>query len=247
MQDHAQRARALYVTGTDTGVGKTIVAACLARALRERSIDVGVMKPFASGTGDEGDWQTEDIALLRDAAGVTEPFSLLNPVRLKAPLAPLSAARIEGVDLDVPGVVSSVREYATRHQITIVEGIGGAAVPITGTCLVSDFIRELGYPALVVARSELGTINHTLLTVEHLRGRGVSIFGIVYVRGRKGPLSLAEETGPGVVAEMTDLPVFGLLPYSPELSGATDAAARAAQLPWRHASIRAVADAVVPA
>lgn len=232
---------ALFVTGTGTGVGKTIVAASLARAFRERGIDVGVCKPFASGAVPGCDWRDDDALLLKEAAGCSDPLSEISPQRFAAPLAPLSAARLEARIVDVEAALRSAREVIGRHRVTIIEGVGGIAVPLTENVLVSDFARELGVPVLIVASSALGTINHSLLTIEHLRARKVEISGIIFVRGNNGALSLAETTGPDVVVELGGVESFGIVPFCGDLNNAQTAAEAASGLPWDCAAIRLLA------
>lgn len=203
----------LFITGTDTGCGKTIVTASLAKALASRGIDVGVAKPFASGLNPDVPDETTDIRFLQRAAGLNEPLDLVCPVRLRLPLAPANAAPLEGKRLDVATVTEAMRHYLGQHEVNLVEGIGGAAVPIKENYLVSDFAKDLGLPVLVVARSALGTINHTLLTVEHLRSKGSQIFGLVFNRTFGGAMDLAEEVGPPLAARLAGVRNFGIVPF----------------------------------
>lgn len=205
--------RRLFITGTDTGCGKTVVTASLAKALVSRGIDVGVAKPFASGLNPDVPDENTDIRFLQKAAGLNEPLDLVCPVRLRLPLAPANAAPLEGKRLDVATVAETICHYLGQHEVTLVEGIGGAAVPIKENYLVSDFAKDLGLPVLIVARSALGTINHTLLTVEHLRSKDVSIFGVVFNRTFGGALDLAEEVGPPLAARLAGVRNFGIVPF----------------------------------
>jgi dethiobiotin synthetase len=206
--------RGFFVTGTDTGCGKTIVSATLARALASAGVDVGATKPFASGIDVDAPDELSDVCYLQRAAGLHEPLEKVCPARFRLPLAPVNAARLEEKNIDVEAVCQAVRDYARGHEFTIVEGIGGIAVPLAGHYLVSDFALQLGLPVLVVARSALGTINHTLLTVEHLKSRGLNIFGVVFNRLAPGPLTLAEQVGPPLAAQLADVRDFGIVPYA---------------------------------
>ncbi|MBX7244673.1 MAG: dethiobiotin synthase [Candidatus Sumerlaeaceae bacterium] len=232
--------RTLFITGTDTGIGKTIVAASIARALRARAVDVGVLKPFASGNDDEE--ALSDIRLLQGAAALIEPPTAGTPFRFHAPLAPLSAARLESRHVPVPQALRLVRDYMAGHTATIIEGVGGAAVPLTERILVSDFIHDLNLPALIVARSALGTINHSLTCIEHLRTRHVQISGILFVRHEEGPLSQAEQVGPPTVCELSGMRNYGLVPHIPEIASATSDDSRLQYLPWQCEAIQAVAN-----
>ncbi|MCX7719042.1 MAG: dethiobiotin synthase [Candidatus Sumerlaeaceae bacterium] len=233
----------LFVTGTDTGVGKTVVAATLARALRLAGHDVGVMKCVATGVGWPGEPELTDAELLATAAQSGDPLDLVCPQRFRPPLAPLTAARLDGRHVNVEAIANAASALAQRHRWLIVEGVGGAAVPITADLLVSDLAARLGLPALIVARTALGTVNHTVLTVEHLRERKVQVAGVVFVRGADGALSLAEEHGPPLACQTAGVCNFGIFPYVPGLAGHSGHAESAADLlPCDAPCIRAVAD-----
>lgn len=234
----------LFVTGTDTGVGKTVVSAAIALRLRESGHDVGIMKPFLSL--DPADQSPTDAELLRTAAGLDEPDGLTCPAVFNHPLAPISAALLERRNVDTAAVLDAARNYATRHAVTVFEGIGGAAVPLTANTLVSDFAAALGAPVLIVARSALGTINHSLMTIEHLRARGATVHGIVFVRACEGELSLAEETGPPVVTDLTGVRSFGMPPWISGLAAARTAAAYCEQLPVLCNAISEIVETLTP-
>lgn len=197
--------RGLFVTGTDTGVGKTTVACRLARALRARGLDVGVMKPVETGCGPE--LVPADALLLREAAGSPDPLEAICPCRYVEPLAPAVAARLAGaVAPDLDQMATLARELAARHEVLLIEGAGGALVPLDERHMVADLIRRLDVPALIVARAGLGTLNHTLLTVEALRSRGNAIAGIVL--NAFGPEDPSMDTNPEELVRLTGLPVF---------------------------------------
>jgi dethiobiotin synthetase len=165
------------VTGTDTGVGKTVVTAALAVALRARSVDVGVVKPVQSGNraaDPEG-----DAMLLKAWVGLDEEPDEIAPFSFEAPLAPLVAARLEGRELELDEVVRAVRARAERHELALVEGAGGLLVPIGADWTIADLATALGLPLLVVAHAGLGTVNHTLLSVSEARRHGLDVAGVV--------------------------------------------------------------------
>ncbi len=204
----------LFVAGTDTEVGKTLVAASLARLLRERGRDVGVMKPFASGCRSEaGDLVADDGVCLARAAESADPHELVCPVRLRHPLAPTVAARLEGRSLSLGPVWSALEALCGRHECLIVEGIGGLLVPVTPASLLVDVAVGVGAPVLIVARAGLGTINHSLLTVECARSRGLEVAGIVLNAVGPAPGGLAEETNAAEIAAASGVPVIGPLPW----------------------------------
>lgn len=168
-------AEGLFVTGTDTGVGKTVTTAALAAALAGAGVDVRALKPVASGVpaGDPG----EDAALLGFAAG----HAPAGAVRLRAPVSPHRAAALEGRAIDPADLLDWI--HARRGAVTLVEGAGGWEVPLTPRFRVSHLAAALGWPVLVVALDRLGVLNHTLLTVEAVQRAGVAVAGVVLVDG----------------------------------------------------------------
>jgi len=223
----------LFVTATDTEVGKTAVASALAALLRRRGRDVGVIKPFASGCSEiDGRLVSADGLCLARAAGSDDAHELVCPVRLRHPLAPLAAAELEGVEIDLDAARGALAEVAARHDCLIVEGIGGIMVPITADTTVADVAAELAAPVLVVARAGLGTINHSLLTVDALRARGLDVAAVVLNAAKASAGGPAEETNPGVIARTGGVGVIGPVPYcegvsveAGELAGLPDALA----------------------
>jgi len=178
----------LFVTGTDTGVGKTVVACALARGLRERGLAVGVMKPVETGVGAQGPLDARD---LQAAAGCTDPIAEICPVALPLAAAPLVAAAEAGIRIELPQLRERFSALAARHPFMIVEGAGGLLVPLTPRATMADLAAELGLPLLVVARGRLGTINHTRLTLEAAHTRGLALAGVVICHS-DGPLSAAD-------------------------------------------------------
>ncbi|MFT3913503.1 MAG: dethiobiotin synthase [Anaeromyxobacteraceae bacterium] len=171
--------RGLFVTGTDTGVGKTEVSCALLEAARATGVDAVGMKPAQSGvTSDE----PSDAQRLREASGRCEPLEALCPYTFEAPLAPAVAARLAGVTIAVERIEEAARALAARHATVLVEGAGGLLVPLTDELTYADLAARLGLPVLVVARAGLGTVNHTALTVEAILRRGLRLAGIVLNR-----------------------------------------------------------------
>ncbi len=201
----------LFVTGTDTGVGKTVVAAGIAAALARRGVDAGVMKPVATGgIRRAGRLVSEDAEFLRRAAGVDDPPDLVNPICLAPPLAPAMASRRP---IDLARVWSAWRALRSLHRCLIVEGIGGLLVPLRGRFTVAHLVRRLDLPILIVARPTLGTINHTALTALAAGAHGLRILGVVinypadFARGR------AERLAPAALAAAANAPVLAEVPY----------------------------------
>jgi dethiobiotin synthetase len=204
--------RGLFVTGTDTGVGKTEVAAALVGGWRSRGLDVGAMKPAQSGV-EEG--QPTDADRLAEAAGGADPMELVCPYSLRAPLAPAVAARLEGVEISFAHLLACAGELARRHAALVVEGAGGLLVPLTDSHTCADLAVALGMPVLVVARAGLGTVNHAALTCEALRARGLAVAGVVLNRST----AAADPSVPRNAAEierLTGVRVLASLPFEPD-------------------------------
>lgn len=205
--------RGVFIIGTDTGVGKTIVAAGLALCLRDRGIKVGVMKPIATGcmTSDKKLYSADAIYLF-EAAQNEYPF-LSNPIRFRNPLAPHVASQIEKTPVDLKKILWAYHEICQLYDFIIVEGIGGLLVPFTNNYFVVDLIREFDLPVIIVARASLGTINHTLLTVQAGVNKGLNVLGIILNGMPQANLSMAEITNPRVIQDLTGLPILGVLPH----------------------------------
>lgn len=209
----------IFVTGTDTDVGKTFVACGIAAALKRRGVNVGVMKPISSGGA-------EDARALIRAAAVDDSPDLVSPIRLKEPLSPHLAAQRQGIRIDFQAIDRAWRELKARHEIVIVEGAGGLLVPIRDGFTMADLAKRLRLPLLIVARDALGTINHTSLTVEAARSRGLSVAGVVVNRCRPGKPDQAERLNPAAIAGAARVGILGSLPWRPG-NAAFDAIAKA--------------------
>jgi dethiobiotin synthetase len=170
----------VFITGTDTGVGKTVVGCALAEELRRRRVDVGVMKPVETGVGPQG--PLDAISLVESAQG-KDPLELVCPQRFALPAAPIVAASSEGRSVDLDAIRTAYRTLAARHERMLVEGAGGLLVPIHADYTMADLARDLGLPLLVVTRASLGTINHTRLTLEVAGHRALPIAGVVISHG----------------------------------------------------------------
>jgi dethiobiotin synthetase len=172
-----QRCAGLFIAGTDTGVGKTIVTAGLAAALREDGLEIGVWKPVMSGALAHEDGS--DAAFLHAFSGVADLPDEIAPLVFPQPLTPLLAARAANHELTMEQVLQGGELLKKRHRFLLVEGAGGLAVPLTETEMMIDLARKLGLPLLLVARDGLGTINHTLLSVWYAREKGVPVAGVL--------------------------------------------------------------------
>jgi len=195
--------RGLFVTGTDTGIGKTIVSAVLMNSLRERE-DVCYWKPVQTGIEEDNDTET-----VRELAGCTDDEIHDHGIRLKRPLSPHISAHLAGVEISVEQITKTTTEYFEK-RFWIVEGAGGVHVPLNDDELMIDLIQTLGLPVVVVSRSGLGTINHTLLTLEALRNRSTDIAGVV-MNGEPNLENKNAIENYGSVKVLAQIPVFGKL------------------------------------
>ncbi len=211
--------KGVFVTGTDTGVGKTWIAAGVTAVLRQWGLKAVYFKPVQSGCPEEnGCLIPTDARLAQELAGLKEPLEVLTPIALRLPLAPGVAAPREGTQVDLEKVAAAIRELAGRYEFLVVEGAGGLYVPLIGTrFLVLDLVSWLRLPLLVVARPGLGTINHTALTVMTARQNGLPVAGVILNRYPDKP-SLAEETNPEVIEAITEVPVLGKVPEVADLN-----------------------------
>jgi dethiobiotin synthetase len=218
--------KGIFVTATDTGVGKTIVAAAIIRALKRSGVMAGAMKPIETGLVREaGVLVPSDGSFLREAAGMDDALDLVTPVRFALPLAPYTASRKEGMPVDLEGIFNAYEWLSRRYEFMVVEGIGGVMVPLAGRAggysrdyFVVDLIRDLKLDAVVVARPLLGTINHTLLTISWLLEEGISVSGVIISCSTPPQGSIAEETNMQALKELCPVPVIGVLPYLEKIS-----------------------------
>jgi dethiobiotin synthetase len=210
-------ARGYFITGTDTGVGKTVVTAALARCLSRRGPCVGVMKPVETGQPD-GHAAASDAERLRAASGASDPLEVVSPYRFPQPLAPLAAARLAGAEINPDHIRGCFEELARRHSTVLVEGIGGGLVPLSKDCDTRELIARLNLPCLVVGRASLGGVNHALLTVEALRRRRIELVGIVLNSPAEPDRDSTQvESTVELVRELAGIRVFGPLPHQPQL------------------------------
>jgi dethiobiotin synthetase len=203
----------LFVTGTDTGVGKTLVAGAIADWFRRRQRRVGVLKPIATGCVHRREGLvSEDAEFLAHCADARFPLDVICPVRYAEPLAPAVAAERAGQPVAWEAVARSVRLLEAGSDVLIVEGIGGVMVPLDPKHTVLDLARWLRLPAVIVARPSLGTINHTLLTVNALRSGGVPVAGVVINRYPAEAAGIADETNPRAIEKWGTVPVLCIVP-----------------------------------
>lgn len=233
------RSRGLFIAGTDTGVGKTIVAAGLVRFARNNGLRCVAVKPVETGCRPrEGILFPEDGAFLREASENVLSLDECVPFRFSLPASPARAAAMEGRKLFLSDLEEHVRTVAETADLTVVEAAGGLMVPIEDELMVVDLARRLDFPTVLVARTSLGTINHTLLSLEALRKREVQLAGIVLsaLTERPGP---EEEFTPGDISRLAgDVPVLVLPRLETDASRDPQEIARIMAYTWPLSHVR---------
>ncbi len=211
--------RGLFITGTDTDVGKTVVTAGLAVAIKARGFNVGVMKPAASGAvRHDGRLISQDAAFLLKAINSRTDHHLAAPLRIEAPLAPLAATMLENIPVETEKIFKAFKIMRRQHDFMLVEGIGGLLVPLTESYLIADLVKDLAFPLVIVARPGLGTINHTLLTISEAEKRGIDVKGFIINGLDSDQAGDAERTNPEIIKTISGKPLLGILPFDPEVS-----------------------------
>ncbi|MBI5098148.1 MAG: dethiobiotin synthase [Nitrospirae bacterium] len=211
--------KGFFITGTDTGVGKTFVSVGLLKALKETGLNVCPMKPVETGCKvHRGKLIPEDTLKLVKAAQISEPVDLVNPYRFRQPLAPAIASELEGAVIIRKKIISAYNKLSNKYDITIIEGAGGIMVPIWKNYLFLDLIKDIALPIIIVSRPGLGTINHTLLTIEAARNRGIDIIGVIINCFANIKKDVSVKTNPQMIEKLTGVPVLGTVSYMKKLN-----------------------------
>jgi dethiobiotin synthetase len=208
----------LFVTATDTEVGKTVIAAAIANYFLRQGAAVAVSKPVATGCVHRREGLvSEDAEFLASCADARFPLDLICPQRYREPLAPAVAADRAKETLDWQAIDRSLQLMCRRSDVMVVEGVGGILVPLDKQHTTLDLAMWLDLPAVIVARPSLGTINHTLLTIEALRRANVPIAGVVINRYPADTPSTVEETSPRYIEKFGRVPILAIVPNEPGL------------------------------
>ena len=203
----------IFVTGTDTGIGKTFVTASLAAVMQSLGYKAGVYKPFQSGAEEKNRFLVSpDLAYVKKLDFYVETLS---SYLLKPPTAPSIAAEIDGVQINFQTVTREFQTLKQNCEIVLVEGAGGIMTPVTKNKTMGDVAKLLDIPLLIVARPDLGTINHTLLTINYAKMLGLSIAGVIINRYPSKTDDIAIKTAPGIIEEFSGVSVLGILPEIP--------------------------------
>lgn len=220
-----------FITGTDTGVGKTALTAGLAANLRQKGFDVGIMKAVQTGCRKNGgQYSPLDARFITTVTGIDDDLELVCPYCLEPAAAPYTASKMTGIQIKPTKIKDAYRKLSKRHSLMLVEGAGGIMVPITGRLLMAGLAKMFNLKLLVVARPGLGTINHTLLTVAYARTENIDIAGIIINGYREKGASPAEKMNPALIEELSGIPVIGIIPYDPSLDVDTNKPGRISEL-----------------
>lgn len=203
--------KGLFVTGTDTDVGKTFVTAGIAVALKNMGKDVGIMKPFAAGTPQKTGYKSEDVQLLAKAAQTADAEELVNPYFFQIPASPFTATKNLGTKIDLKIVLNCFKQLSSLHEILLVEGIGGAMTPILQNYFVTNLIKDMNLETIIVTSSKIGTVNHTLMTCKMCQYYKIKIRGIIINNLNLNGYSMDVLTRD--LEELTKIDVIGSIPY----------------------------------
>jgi dethiobiotin synthetase len=202
--------KSLFITGTDTDVGKTYITAGLAVAIRKTGIDVGVMKPFAAGTVQKKGYKSEDITILSRAAMTCDPENLVNPQFFPIPASPYTAWKKLKTKPKISTILSGFKKLTKLHDMILVEGMGGIMTPILKNYYVTNLIKEMNIPTIIVTRSKVGTINHTIMTVKMCEKYKIPIKGIIINNFEDGyPVKELKRD----LENLTGVPILGSIPF----------------------------------
>ncbi len=211
--------KSLFITGTDTDVGKTYITAGLAITLRKMSIDVGVMKPFAAGIAQKKGYKSEDIEILSHAAQINDPENLVNPQFFPIPASPYTAWEKLKIKPKIPMILSSFKKLSNIHEMMLVEGMGGILTPILKDYYVTNLIKDMKIPTIIVTRSKVGTVNHTLMTVKMCEKYKIPIKGIIINNFDDGGYPINQLKSD--LENLTGIKVLGSIPFIKDVSDAS--------------------------
>ncbi len=197
--------KGIFITATDTGIGKTVATAVLGVLLQNKGYNIGVMKPVQCGGN--------DAVFLKSFLKIADPLEEINPFYAPEPLSPHLAFKRARKKIDIQKIISIYQELQSKHDVVLVEGAGGLMVPLRDDYQIADLIRDLNLDTIIVSRLGLGTINHTLLTVGQIKLKGVRVRGIVFSKTNNKKKSIPEETNSTEIGQLTNLPILGIIPY----------------------------------
>ena len=203
----------VYVTGTDTGIGKTLASCALLHALQGHGLRVAGMKPVASGCEMiDGEWKNADALALQAAGERGIAYADINPFALEHPLAPELAARDAGIDVTLPAILAAHARLAERADALIIEGVGGWAAPLSASLMQADLVRTLRIPVLLVVGLRLGCLNHALLSARAIAADGAHLAG--WIASHVDPAMERVDDNLAMLRERLPAPCWGVLPHA---------------------------------
>ena len=207
--------KSIFITGTDTDVGKTYITAGLAVTLRKMGVDIGVMKPFAAGNAQKNGFKSEDVEILSKSAQVNDPENLVNPQFFPISASPYTAWKKLKIKPKIPTILKSFKKLSHLHEMLLIEGMGGVMTPILKDYYIANLIKEMKIPTIIVTRSKVGTVNHTIMTVKFCEKFKIPIKGIIINNFDKGyPVKQLKKDLEG----LTGVKVLGSIPFLKNLS-----------------------------
>jgi len=208
-----------FITGTDTDVGKTVVTACLTILLKSRGVNVGVMKPIETGVDPIcHSSANSDAKFLMEVSCSNDKSDEVCPYRFKTPASPYQASQIEKKIIQPKKIVEKYKVLKSHHNMMLIEGVGGLLVPITNHYNVGNLALDIGLPIIIVSRFRLGTLNHTLLTINAAKQYGLKIKGVVVNQQEIQSLNHIEKQQDKLIEELSGIPILGVCPYIENVS-----------------------------
>ena len=202
--------KSIFITGTDTDVGKTYITAGLAVTLRKMGLDIGIMKPFAAGNAQKNGFKSEDVEILSKAAQVNDPENLVNPQFFPISASPYTAWKKLKIKPKIHTILKSFKKLSNLHEMLLIEGMGGAMTPILKDYYITNLIKEMKIPTIIVTRSKVGTVNHTIMTVKFCEKFKIPIKGIIINNFDKGyPVKQLKND----LETLTGVKVLGSIPF----------------------------------
>ena len=210
--------KCIFITGTDTDVGKTVIAGCLAAALSRAGKKIAYYKPVQCGGLLKGSIVSPDLALVKELSNIPDD-SLANDYCFSLSASPHLAAEYDKQKVDINAIKNRIKSLIKKYDIVIIEGAGGLIVPLTRNYTVLNLIQDLSVPVLIVARAGLGTINHTSLTVSTLKSFEIPILGVIlnYFKG-----GIIEEDNKKIINELSNVTILGVVPFSENINNLAD-------------------------
>ena len=206
----------IFITGTDTDVGKTCIAAGLAVTLRKMGIDVGVMKPFAAGTAQKTGFKSEDVEILTNAAQVNDPEMLLNPQFFPIAASPYTALKNLKIKPNIKLILTRFKKLSKLHSMILVEGMGGIMTPILQDYFVTNLIKDMKLPTIIVTRTKIGTVNHTVMTCKMCEKYKIPVKGLIINNFDTNGYNVKELKRD--LENLTNMPVLGFIPFIDDMS-----------------------------